>query len=296
MRTNNRRGVAIFFLVFGICLVALAIALQVGWIFFSLERIVVLVFGIIFFALIITGLILNTIFLIREIRRNEQHNAFINSVTHELKTPVASIRLYLETLKARDLSEEKRQEFYRIMLSDTDRLHNTIEQVLQAGRIGNRPPKRTKAEIHLPELLDNSIAVVRSRYNLEQKNFEFNERGSASISGDSQELQTVFVNLLDNAVKYSKEEVKVQIAVKDKGEKLIAVEIKDSGIGMPKSELKRIFNRFYRVPGAIVQRVKGTGLGLYIVQSIVKKHGGKIFAASHGENKGSTFTVELRKS
>ena len=130
----RRRKTAIFFLIFGICLSALAIALNVGWIILNVREVALLVFGVIFFALIITGLILNTIFLVREIRRNEQHDAFLNAVTHELKTPIASIKLYLETLKNREVSEEKRREFYDIMLADNERLLGTVEQVLQASQ------------------------------------------------------------------------------------------------------------------------------------------------------------------
>ena len=130
----HRRKTAIFFLILGISLSALAIALNIGWILLNMREVALLVFGVIFFALIITGLILNTIFLVREIRRNEQHDTFLNAVTHELKTPIASIKLYLETLKTRDLDEPKRQEFYDIMLADNERLLGTVEQVLQASR------------------------------------------------------------------------------------------------------------------------------------------------------------------
>src|SRR5262245_23450229 len=130
----RRRKTAIFFLILGICLITLAVALNVGWILLNLREVALMIFGIIFFTAIITGLFLNTIFLIREIRRNEQHDAFLNSVTHELKTPIASIKLYLETLQTRDVTDEKRREFYDVMLSDSDRLLGTVEQVLQASR------------------------------------------------------------------------------------------------------------------------------------------------------------------
>jgi two-component system, OmpR family, sensor histidine kinase SenX3 len=131
----RRRKTAIFFLILGIALSILAIVLNVGWIILNLREVALLILGVIFFALIITGLILNTIFLLREIRRNEQHDAFLNSVTHELKTPIASIKLYLETLRTRDVTEAKRREFYDVMLADSDRLLDTVEQVLHAGRM-----------------------------------------------------------------------------------------------------------------------------------------------------------------
>ena len=120
VRGRRRKSVA-FFITLSACLVALAIALNVGWVILNWREVALLVFGIIFFLVLIFGLVLNTTFLIREIRRNEQHDAFINAVTHELKTPIASIRLYLETLKAREVDEEQRQEFYNIMLADSDR-------------------------------------------------------------------------------------------------------------------------------------------------------------------------------
>src|SRR3989440_8501649 len=138
MRITSRRGTIVFFLCLGIALVALAVALGTGWIILNWREGVLLFFGIIFFALIIAGMIVNTSFLVREIRRNEQHNSFINAVTHELKTPIASMRLYLQTLQRREIEDGQRREFYRLMLEDTDRLMNTVGQVLKAGEGGAR--------------------------------------------------------------------------------------------------------------------------------------------------------------
>jgi two-component system sensor histidine kinase SenX3 len=131
VRISSRRGTIAFFLCLGIGLVALAVALNVGWIILNWREGVLLFFGIVFFALIIAGMVVNTIFLVRELRRSEQHDSFINAVTHELKTPVASIRLHLETLRRRDLPEKQKQEFYALMLTDTDRLTETVEQVIR---------------------------------------------------------------------------------------------------------------------------------------------------------------------
>lgn len=296
MRVASRRKAAIFFLIFGICLIALAVALNVGWILLSLEQIALLIFGIIFFSLIITGLVLNTLFLVREIRRNEQQDAFLNAVTHELKTPIASIRLYLETLKTREVSPEKREEFYNTMLADSDRLLNTVEQVLSVSRAREQKHLLNISEINLQEILDESIERVKSRYGLSGSEISVISTGDKTkISGDANELQTVFTNLLDNAVKYSGDYIKVTVNVKNLNEKFVIVRIKDSGIGIPPAEMKRIFKRFYRVTSIQTQKKKGTGLGLFIVRSIIKKHGGKIWAESAGENKGSEFTVQLPK-
>lgn len=271
---------------------ALAVALNVGWIFLSLEQIALLVFGIIFFALIITGLTLNTIFLFREIRRNEQHDAFINAVTHELKTPIASIRLYLETLKTREVAPEKRREFYDVMLSDSERLLNTVELVLQAGRTRDRKRRLNVSTFSLEKILADSLERIRRRYDLPENKIVIRENETVELKGDAEEIQSIFMNLIDNAIKYSNQG-EVDIAIKKIDRKKVEIRIKDSGVGIPPGELKRIFRRFYRVPNRLTQKTKGTGLGLFIVKSIVKKHGGKIRAESEGEGQGSTFIVEL---
>jgi signal transduction histidine kinase len=291
----RRRKTAIFFLVLGICLIVLAVALNVGWILLNLREVALLVFGIVFFALIITGLVLNTTFLLREIRRNEQHDAFLNAVTHELKTPIASIKLYLETLKTRNVAEDKRREFYDVMLADSNRLLTTVEQVLQASRTKEKHRQLNISEINLGRLLDETIKIAQTRYKLDETSIKLTEPAEEIIlSGDAAELQTAFTNLLDNAVKYSSDdEPKIFVRVKKSGERKVQIFFKDSGIGFETSERKRIFKRFYRVLNSATQEKKGTGLGLFIVKSIIEKHGGKISADSKGEGKGSTFIVQL---
>jgi signal transduction histidine kinase len=297
MRVAGRRKAVIVFLILGICLVTIAVALNVGWILLNLREVALLIFGIVFFAIIITGLVLNTIFLIREIRRNEQHDAFLNAVTHELKTPIASIRLYLETLQRRDVGEEKRKEFYGVMLADSDRLLHTVEQVLKASSTREKNHLLNITDINLSELLRESVERVKIRYGLNDGVINLSQTDSdIKVRGDADELQTVFTNLLDNAVKYSDKEIKVTLAVKNLNEKFVIVRVKDSGIGMAPAELKRIFKRFYRVSSRQMQKMKGTGLGLFIVRSIIKKHGGRIFAESKGEGTGSTFIVQLPKA
>lgn len=290
----RRRKTAIFFLVLGIILSVLAVALNVGWILLNLREVALLVFGVIFFALIITGLILNTIFLVREIRQNEQHDTFLNAITHELKTPIASIKLYLETLKSRDVDKTKRQEFYDIMLADNERLLGTVEQVLQASRTREKQRNMNLAEVDLGVLIGETVQLVRSRINLDEAAIRFtNSPESIKVVGDREELQTVFANLLDNAVKYSVEEPKISIRMKLSRAGKAEVFVRDSGIGMKRADLKRVFKRFYRVPNLTSTAAKGTGLGLPIVKAIVEKHGGRVKAESRGEGKGTTFIVQL---
>lgn len=297
MRVPGRRKTAVVFLVLGICLVALAVTLNVGWILLNLREVALMVFGIVFFAVIIMGLVLNTTFLLREIRRNEQQDAFLNAVTHELKTPIASIKLYLETLKSREVAHEKRSDFYDTMLADTNRLLTTVEQVLHAGGANDRKRLVNISDIDVFKLLRECVAIIQTRYNLQENTIEFlRSEKNITVSGDWSELQAVFTNLLDNAVKYSDKGAKVFVEVIDTDEKTFEIRIKDSGAGIASNEVKRIFKRFYRIPNISTQKAKGTGLGLYIASAIVKKHRGKIRAESAGEGKGSTFIIKLPKT
>jgi signal transduction histidine kinase len=298
MRIAGRRKSIIFFFTFGACLVVLAMALNVGWILLNWRQVALMVLGLVFFVLIIVGLVLNTTFLIREVRRNEQHDAFINAVTHELKTPITSIRLYLETLKTREINKEQREEFYNIMLADSDRLLHTVEQVLRAGRTSHKT-RFNASIIDLGQMVRECIDLTRVQYNLKSDALSYTEAlddTRALVSGEPDELRAVVSNLLDNAVKYSDQEIHISIEVATLDAKRVAVRVKDTGIGIQGAQLKRIFKRFYRVPGGLMSRIKGTGLGLFIVRSIVEKHGGRVFAESAGLGQGSMFTILLPRA
>jgi two-component system, OmpR family, sensor histidine kinase SenX3 len=297
MRFQSHRKSIYYFTALGVCLVALAVALNIGWIVLNWRQVALLVLGVIFFVLLIAGLVLNTIFLIREIRRSEQHDSFINAVTHELKTPIASIRLYLETLQTRDVPEDRRNDFYRIMIEDSDRLLYTVEQVLRASRAGHRRRQIQQSLIDLGVLVRECLDLARKRTHMDESALRYVdllENGErALVYGDPDELRAAVTNLIDNAIKYSHEEVNISVEVGSVDEKQVAVRVTDQGIGIPRGDLKQIFKRFYRVPRRVAFRVKGTGLGLFIVRSVVSKHGGKTFADSPGEGFGSTFTILL---
>ena len=295
MRVISRRKKIAFFVILGICLVALALTLNISWIILNWRKDVLLLLGVFFFAAIILGLILNTGFLVREIRRNEQHDSFINAVTHELKTPIASIRLYLETLQRRELSETQRHEFYRLMLHDADRLIGTVDQVLKAGEMGYRRGMRHRTDTDFSKLVVDCMELARVRHHLDPLalHYEGPANGAARVEGDPEELRTAVSNILDNAIKYSGEMVNVSVQVETPDEKRLVLRVRDSGIGIPADALKRVFKRFYRVPGRTASQVKGTGLGLFIVRAIAKAHGGKVSAHSAGSARGTTITLEL---
>jgi signal transduction histidine kinase len=297
MTSGGRRKSIALFILLGICLAAGATALNVGWVIVNWRQAGLLVVGVLVFPLIIAGVVLNTIFLVREIRRNEQHDAFINAVTHELKTPVASMRLYLQTLQSRQLDEVRRQDFYRVMLDDADRLLNTIEQVLRAGQAGTKLRPRGFTPVDLSALVTDCLALARTRHHLGDGALTYREvlppDARPQVMGDADDLRAAVSNLVDNAIKYSGKNVQVAVELEQTEASSATLRVRDQGVGISPPELKRIFKRFYRIPGTVTTRVKGTGLGLFIVRSVIARHGGTVVAESPGPGGGSTFTIQL---
>lgn len=294
---GQRKKSVIFVVVLGVVLIAVAMALNVTWVVANWRSAGLLVLGVLSFMVLIAGLSLNTVFLVREIRRNEQHDAFINAVTHELKTPLASIRLYLQTLQQRDLDREKQLEFLSIMLADGERLQSTIDQVLLAGTTGGSKRPINLSDVDLVEMVRESMRLVSNRHHLTNGELEYvgslPEGAPAVVEGDPDELKAAVTNLLDNAVKYSGDRIKVFVDVAQTSARKIAIHIRDEGVGISGDEIKRVFRRFYRIPAKGASRVKGTGLGLSIVRAVAKRHGGRAYVESEGAGKGSRFSLEL---
>jgi two-component system sensor histidine kinase SenX3 len=293
MVVAGRQKSIAFFITLGAGLISIAILLYVGWVLLNWRTGILLILGVLLLATIISGVVLNTIFLVREIRRNAQHDAFINAVTHELKTPIASIRLYLETLQTRAVDEARRNEFYRIMVQDSERLLETIEQVLRTGRAGAAGRKLNLSRIDLGRIVERCLERTRALHHVPAESLRYHPGPPVTVLGDADELQAAVSNLIDNAVKYSGSDVNVTVETAGVDGKFVSLRVSDHGPGIPKTELKRIFRRFYRVPGALATRVKGTGLGLYIVRSVAKRHGGRAWAESEGPGRGSTFVLQL---
>jgi len=284
----------------GVGLIIVAVALAVAWQFLaapgsarpgvSPARVVLYLFGGLLFMLLIAGLVLIVLLLLREVRLNERQSNFVSAVTHELKTPVASLKLYLDTLEYREVPRERRAEFYRTMRQDIDRLNTTINSVLNAAMYTDRPVGEPRP-LDLVRVVQRAVDLTTTRFQLPPQAIRCSAPAALGILGDAQALETVVLNLLDNAVKYSRDRLEIEVDVW--ADDQAHIRVRDQGIGMSRTHLPFIFTRFYRI-GAEVRRSRtGTGLGLFIVRAIVKGHRGTISADSLGPDRGSTFTVSL---
>jgi len=294
MNLTRRGGAKAFFIVLGVCLTALAIALNITWIHAHGSRLAIDLIGFILSAILIAGVVLNTVFLVREIRRNERQDSFLNAVTHELKTPIASIRLYLDTLQRHQVVGPQREQFYETMRADTDRLLATVDTILKAGELGHRQREHHRLELH--PLVAECIATVRSRYHLPPQAIELEEvpgHVRLFVMGNTEDLHTAVLNLLDNAVKYSPGGVYIRCRIGIERYTSVVLSISDTGLGLPAGELKRIFKRFYRARSNDQVKIKGTGLGLFLVRTIAQQHGGSVRAVSEGAGKGTTMLLKL---
>jgi two-component system, OmpR family, sensor histidine kinase SenX3 len=296
MNITRRRGAIAFFITLGALLVGGLVTLNITWIILNKRTVAIAVLGVILFAALIAGVVLNTVFLVREIRRNERQDSFLNAVTHELKTPIASIRLYLETLQRRPIEEPQRQEFYKIMLSDSDRLLATVEQVLKAGQLGQRHRQQNRTLINMESLVADCIAITLQRHHLPAESITLDPiPGVVHLytQGIAEDLRTAVLNVLDNAVKYSPDGVHIRCSLAISNYTWVALRVTDTGVGLPANQFKRIFARFYRVPGRAMAKIKGTGLGLFLVRNIARQHGGEATATSPGPGLGTTISITL---
>ncbi len=299
-----RRSIG-FPLTLGIVLTVIVLVLAVGWQILVVGDVqgvarsltsfdwILLVLGTVFFALVIVGLVWLCAWLVREMRVNQRQRAFLDAVTHEMKTPLASLRLYVDTILRHEPDRERRRGFLAHMREDLERLDQTVEQVLAAARSEEQGEAAQGGRVALGALLQDCIAEIRARHDLPDSAVKLATPPGTVVSGVGGELAVVFRNLLENAVKYSDEPVEVNVSIAPSGDGRVAVEIADRGIGIPSGELRKIFQRFYRA-GRDVQRTAGLGLGLFVVRNLVRRQGGRVVARSGGAGAGSRFVVTLR--
>jgi two-component system sensor histidine kinase SenX3 len=286
----------------GVGLIAVAVALTVAWQILAAPdsaprgvgtaRAVAYFFGSLLFLLLIGGLVLIVILLLREVRLNERQSNFVSAVTHELKTPVASLRLYLDTLEYRELPVARRKEFYRTMRQDLDRLNVTINNVLDAALYTDHPVQDPRP-LDLVRLVRRAIELTLTRFQLPPDAIRYEGPPRLRLAGDAQALETAVLNLLDNAVKYSRGDVHIEVEIWADGDGQAHVLVRDHGMGISRAHLPFIFTRFYRIGSEVRRSRTGTGLGLFIVRSIVRGHRGAIAVDSPGPGRGSTFTITL---
>ena len=305
-----RRSVGIP-LALGIGLAILVLLLAVGWQILVLDDPraltrglstrdwLMLILGTVFFALVLAGLVALSAWLVREMRLNQRQRAFLDAVTHEMRTPLASLRLYLDTLGRHDPDPEQRRAFLGRMQRDVDRLDHTVEQVLHAARAEEHGRGLPTEQVMLVPLLDECIEELRARHELPASAVQLDAaqlavQGPAAVRGNRAELAVIFRNLLENAAKYSHAPVEIRVRASPKGDDRVDVAISDRGIGIPAGELRKIFQRFYRAGRDVQRTAVGLGLGLFIVRNLVRRQGGRVVARSQGSGAGSRFVVTLR--
>lgn len=289
---------------FGAVTVPLTVFLLVGWTTFTAraaaesgevaQNIWLLVLGVLSLVVIASVLVMFSIFLAREILEVRRQDSFIDSVTHELKTPLASIKLCLQTLEREGIPTEKREALQRMMHQDVDRLATFIDDVLQASRLAHDSTGMDVEQVRLATLAKHCAETVATRHKVPLSAIEVAVAPEAIVWTDQAALEIVLRNLIDNAVKYSGGEVRVKVAAReDAARGLVLIEVSDRGIGIPAKDLRRIFQRFYRVADEGVRSRKGTGLGLFVVSALVRNLGGSVEAESEGLGKGATMRIRL---
>ena len=251
----------------------------------------ILAIGCVLFVAIMAGLIVFIVLLVRQIRTNQAQRNFIDAVTHELKTPLTSLKLHLQTLQMGRVPAERHGEFHGTMLEDVARLDLLVDHVLEAARSEGRRREVRVEPISVTDSLKEAIAIVAHRYGFDPSEVAI-QGPACHVAADANALSLVFVNLLDNAAKYAGPVPQIWVEVIARP-KTVEIRIHDNGLGIPRRQLKRIFQRFYRVGNELTRLRQGTGLGLYIVKETLFRLRGRVEARSEGEGHGSTFIVRL---
>ncbi len=246
--------------------------------------------GAFFSLMIMVGIYVMYSTLKKELVIQAQQNNFILSITHELKSPLASVKLYLQTLMDKDVPEEKRKQFLRHSLDDTERLERLVENVLEAARLEQKGYGYVLEAVELSALVNRSLERVRYYADDESVELKTEIEKELAVRGDVHSLVSVFDNLIENAVKYSRTPKQIRVHLKKEGRNA-RFEIQDNGMGISEEDLPFVFERFYRAGNEMTRGTKGTGLGLYVVKKIVEIHHGSVGVESGGAHAGAKFTV-----
>ena len=293
-------------IILAVAMILLLIGVTVGWILLTAMQlksdatqtvtwVTLLSVGTASLVLVVVGTVIYLVLSIKAINVSRSQSNFMDSVTHELKSPIASLKLYLQTLDRRAVSDEQRESFYRFMLEDVERLDHLINHVLNAARV-ERTSKEDSAEVvNLTLLLHESAEAVCTRYRVSDHTIQL-DLAPCWVAANHVDMDLVFRNLLDNAVKYAGEPPEVQVTLRHKKSGKAVVTIRDNGAGIPKNFRNKIFARFVRLGSELQRKKPGTGLGLYIVRTLVAKWKGQVKVRESDSDSGTVFEVELRST
>lgn len=281
-------------IILGSTLLVLITTLLVFWIIWGVvtQYWAFLTVGIVFIALILIGVTLYLILSIKEVRLTQRQANFIDAVTHELKSPIASLKLYLQTMDMRDVGPEQQREFHRFMLDDVQRLDGLIDDLLEAAKLDHRQREEALEDIDPVPLLQNCIEALQRRYSFPPEGIKV-EAAPCLVYGRQHDIEMILVNLLDNAAKYGGDPRQIVIQVQMRGTSRVVLRVSDNGKGVPSDMRRKIFSRFVRGGSELERRTKGTGLGLYLVRELVARMKGRIGVQSRGPLSGATFEVDL---
>lgn len=302
-RRRNLRSISTP-IILGAVSIPLSIALLVGWTVVLANNVAenedatldvwLLVVGTVSFIVVVTILLLMSYYLTREILEVRRQDTFIDSVTHELKSPLASLKLCLETMARPDLPEGKRAGLHNMMLGDVERLTAFIDDVLASTRLASAGSVGINlSDVRLRELAERVSASSARRHQRSLGLLQIAIPEDMVVVTDEAALEIVVKNLVDNALKYSPPDAKVDVTARRDERGRAIVEVQDRGMGIERRHLKRIFNRFFRVQKPEVRQRRGTGLGLFVVSALVRNLGGKVEAESEGEGMGTTMRITL---
>lgn len=278
-----------------VALLTLNVTLMICWIVILARQFYwgALAVGTVAFSLMIVGIAIYLVLTIKEVRLSQRQANFVDSVTHELKSPIASLKLYLETLSMREMEEDKRHQFYDVMEDELDRLDRLINQLLEVGRLDAIGHESEEERIELDELIKESAQAAATHQKVEQENVFTFEMEPLRVQSRRIVLEMIFRNLLDNAIKYGGDPPKVKVTLTRTEKNQILIRVIDDGDGIPAEQRNKVFQIFYRGGDELERRTKGTGLGLYIVRTLVYLLKGKIQIDEGDENRGTAFEVQL---
>lgn len=255
-------------------------------------HITALVSGIILLVAVSVGMSLIFIYLNRQTNITRMYDNFIANVTHELKSPLSSIQLHLETMRQRNIPRETQEKFLDLMLKDAGRLNDLITSILNISGMDQKKTVYYYQVCEADSSLRQMISEASEEFKLDPDNVHIGGRLIGQWVIDQRALRIVINNLIDNAVKYSEGPVQLTVNLSVTARKFL-IDIRDQGIGIAHNDQKKIFKKFQRIYSGHIPNVKGTGLGLFLVREIIRSHGGRITVSSQGLNKGSTFRIEL---